>query len=158
MDYRANSGLAWVARRELLERDGFYDACIMGSGNRAMLCGALGTPADAIAYLQMTPAWAEHYEAWAARHMRSVRADIGCTEGGIIHLWHGDLKHRRYLERHREFSAFDYNPETDIALDENACWRWNSQKPEMQAYVADYFRSRKEDGESSERLPAGVNA
>ena len=147
MDYRTNSGLAWVARRELLERDGFYDACIMGSGNRAMLCGALGTPASAIAYLQMTPAWAEHYKAWAARHFRSVRANIGGTDGAIIHLWHGDLKHRRYQERHREFSAYDYDPATDMALDENGCWRWNSQKPEMQAYVADYFRSRREDGE-----------
>ena len=145
--HRSNSGLAWVARRELLDRDGFYDACVMGSGNRAMLCGALGTPANAISYLAMTADWAEHYDAWANRHFDTVRGAIGCTEGAIIHLWHGDLKHRRYQERHHEFSAYDYNPATDIAVDKSGCWRWSSQKPEMHAYVADYFRSRREDGE-----------
>lgn len=147
MEHRSNSGLAWLARRELLDCNGFYDACVLGSGNRAMLCGALGKPAHAIHYLQMTPSWAEHYEAWAERHFRSARAAIGCAEGAIIHLWHGDLTHRRYQERHREFSAYDYSPVSDIALDENGCWRWSSQKPEMHTYVTEYFRSRREDGE-----------
>lgn len=145
--HRSNSGLAWVTRRELLGRDGFYDACVMGSGNRAMLCAALGVPADAVRYLQMNSAWAEHYQAWADRHFREVRADIGSIDGTLIHLWHGDLKHRRYQERHRDFSAFDYSPITDIALSTEGSWRWNSQKHAMHAYVADYFRSRREDGE-----------
>jgi hypothetical protein len=152
----SNSGLAWVARRELLDRHGFYDACVMGSGDRAMLCAALGEWDNMVAYLRMTPAWAEHYQAWAAGHFRSVRADVGCIDGAVTHLWHGNLKHRRYLERHREFSRFAYNPATDIALDENGCWRWNSQKPEMHAYVAEYFRMRAEDGERFGATPAGL--
>ena len=147
LQQRTNSGLAWVARRELLERDGFYDACVMGSGNRAMLCAALGQPEQAIDYLQMKPTWAGHYREWADSHFRGVGAAIGWLDGVITHLWHGELKRRRYQERHREFSAYDYNPVTDIALDANGCWRWNSPKPQMHAYVADYFRSRREDGE-----------
>ncbi len=147
MKHRSNSGLAWVARREVLERDGFYDACVMGSGNRAMLCAALGAPADAVRYLQMTPVWAEHFREWADRHFREVRADIGCIGGTVIHLWHGDLQHRRYQERHRDFSAFDYSPITDVAADTSGCWRWSSDKRAMHTYVADYFRSRREDGE-----------
>jgi hypothetical protein len=147
VDHRSNGGLAWVARREILDRDGFYDPCIMGSGTRAMACAALGTPADAIDYLAMTARWAEHYEAWASAHFGNVRGSIGYTEGALIHLWHGDLNHRRYQARHREFGAYGYNPLTDVALDENGCWRWSSPKTEMHAYVADYFRSRREDGE-----------
>ena len=147
VEHSSNSGLAWVARRELVDRDGFYDACVMGGGNRAILCGALGTPADAINYLVMSPAWAEHYKEWAGRHFDGVRGAIGCTEGVITHLWHGDLGRRRYGERHREFSTYDYTPATDIALDDSGCWRWSSQKPDMHTYVADYFRSRREDGE-----------
>jgi len=143
---RSNSGLAWVARREILDRDGFYDTCVMGSGNRAMVCAALGTPADAIRYICMTPAWAEHYQAWATRHFESVRGRLGFTEGTLIHLWHGDLNDRRYQERHRALRAYDFDPRTDIALDGNGCWRWSSDKPAMHACVADYFRSRREDG------------
>jgi hypothetical protein len=144
--HRSNSGLAWAARRELIDRDGFYDSCILGSGNRAMLCGALGTPADAIQYLQMTPSWAEHYHAWAEKLFRSVGANVGYITGELVHLWHGDLLDRRYEERHREFRAFNFDPATDIALDANGCWRWNSQKPEMHTYVARYFQGRREDG------------
>ncbi|HUH92836.1 MAG TPA: hypothetical protein VL742_06770 [Casimicrobiaceae bacterium] len=143
---RSNSGLAWVARREVIDRDGFYDACVMGSGNRAMVCAALGTPADAIRYICMTPAWAEHYRAWATRHLANVRGSIGFTEGTLIHLWHGELNDRRYQERHRAFSAYDFDPNADIALDENGSWRWSSEKRAMHACVADYFRSRREDG------------
>jgi len=51
--HRCHAGLAWAARRELLERDGLYDACIMGGGNRVIVCGALGMPAEAVHYLQM---------------------------------------------------------------------------------------------------------
>ncbi len=144
---RRNGGLAWVARREVLDHDGFYDACIMGSGNRAMLCGALGMLDDAIYYLQMAPPWAEHYRAWAEKHFQRVRGSIGCSDGQLIHLWHGDLVHRRYQERHREFSAFDFDPASDIALDQEGCWRWSSEKPEMHEYVARYFRERREDGD-----------
>jgi hypothetical protein len=144
---RRNGGLAWVARREVLDHDGFYDACVMGSGNRAMVCGALGMPDDAIYYLQMEPPWAEHYRAWAEKHFRSVRGCVGYTDGALIHLWHGDLVHRRYQERHREFNAFAFDPPTDIALAENGSWRWSSQKPAMHEYVARYFRERREDGD-----------
>jgi hypothetical protein len=58
--HRVNSGLAWVARRDVLDHEGFYDACIMGSGNRAMACAALGKEDHTIAFLQMAPSWAAH--------------------------------------------------------------------------------------------------
>jgi hypothetical protein len=141
-----NGGLAWAARRDVLDRDGFYDACVMGSGDRAMLCGALGMVDDAIYYLQMPPRWADHYRNWAEKHFRSVGAGIGHIEGALVHLWHGDLVDRRYQDRHRAFSAFGFDPAMDVALDGDGCWQWSSQKPDMHAYVARYFRERREDG------------
>jgi hypothetical protein len=144
--HRVNSGLAWVARRDVFDHHGFYDACIMGSGNRAMACAALGKEDHAIAFLQMAAPWAAHYRAWAARHFRSIDGNIGCIDGTLIHLWHGALENRRYKERHREFSTYDFNPATDIALHACGAWQWHSKKPEMHAYVADYLRSRREDG------------
>src|SRR5262249_49610675 len=54
---RGHSGLAWAARREVLDADGFYDVCVLGSGNRAMVCAALGRFEDAMVYLQMNPRW-----------------------------------------------------------------------------------------------------
>lgn len=147
VDYRTHSGLAWVGRRDVLDADGFYDACVMGSGNRAMICAALGRAHDAVGYLQMTPAWTRHYVAWAERHFHGVRGAAGCIEGTVVHLWHGDLAKRRYRQRHVEFRRFDYDPSADVAVDETGCWRWSTDKRAMHDYVADYFRSRRKDGE-----------
>ena len=141
-----NSGLAWAAQRELLERDSFYDACVVGSGNRAMVCGALGRPEEAIQYLQMNSQWQKHYLAWADKHYESVGGKIGYVEGSIYHLWHGNLQNRQYQDRHRIFKAYDFDPEIDLALANNLCWLWNSNKPAMHGYVAGYFGTRLEDG------------
>ncbi|MCB1124072.1 MAG: hypothetical protein KJT03_21155 [Verrucomicrobiae bacterium] len=145
VDYNCNSGLAWAARREILDTDGFYDTCIMGSGNRAMLCAAMGQPEIGIRSLRMTPSWAEHYTAWANRHYEHTGGEIGFVPGTLIHHWHGNLKNRRYQSRHEDFSTFDFNPARDIAMDPSGIWRWASDKPAMHRYAAQYFKDRKED-------------
>ena len=139
-------GLAWAARREVLQERGFYDACILGGGDRAMASAALGRFDYARQCLQMSPRWMEHYMAWARPHFESVRGSIGFLEGTLLHLWHGDLTDRRYMDRHRDFRQFDFDPAVDIAKDDHGCWRWNSDKPRMHQYVRDYFAARKEDG------------
>ena len=151
-------GLAWVARRELVESAGFYDVCVLGSGDRALLCAALGATANMVDYLRMGPAWARHYEAWAARLFGRVRGNIGCTDGTVVHLWHGDLRHRRHRCRHEPFAAFGFDPAVDIALADAGCWRWNTDKPQMHAHVAEFFRSRREDGEPSSPALAASQA
>jgi len=145
VDYNCNSGLAWAARREVFDDVGFYDACVMGSGNRAMLCAALGEPAYGSRALRMTPAWADHYEPWAKRHFERVDGRIGAVPGTITHLWHGDLRHRRYQSRHDDFSTFRFDPEKDVEIDVGGSWRWSSPKPDMHRFVAQYFKDRQED-------------
>ncbi len=140
-----NSGLAWAARREILEH-GFYDACIMGSGNRAIMCAQLGQFGYGWGFNKMNDRWTEHYLAWARQHFDRVRGRVGFVNGTLLHLWHGDLKDRNYADRHREFSRYQFDPAFDIAADENGCWRWNSDKPEMHQFVRHYFAMRKEDG------------
>ncbi len=39
---RTSTGLAWAARRDLLDASGLYDACIVGNGDRVMACAAYG--------------------------------------------------------------------------------------------------------------------
>lgn len=143
---RRHSGLAWAACREAFEGLGFYDACVMGSGNRAMLCAELGRFDDAVTYLRMGAAWAEHYRAWAESHYRRVQGRVGCLDTTIFHLWHGDLTHRRYAERHRQFSLYGFDPGRDIGVSDHGVWRWMSAKPEMHAFVRRYFEERQEDG------------
>jgi hypothetical protein len=140
---RSTAGLAWASRRDVLERHGFYDACILGTGDRVMLCAALGRFDFGIRAALMNPARAAHYRAWAGPFFETVRGRVACIPGTAYHLWHGDFADRRYEERHRLLEHFD--PAADIALDANGCWRWNSAQPAMHALIRRYFELRDED-------------
>ena len=139
-------GLAWAAHRDLLERHGLYDACIVGGGDGAIAAGVAGNFQDFIDYLLLNPRRSDHFLAWARPFHDAVRADLGYCRGTVYHLWHGDLKDRHYRERRIGFARFDFDPYTDIAIDGVGAWQWNSDKPSMHRFVRDYFDSRFEDG------------
>lgn len=138
-------GFAWAARRDLISRLGFYDACILGAGDRAMLQAATGRIEEEIKLRMPGMAHAEHYREWAAPFHTAVAGRIGFIPGGILHLWHGDFRDRQYRARFDDFGRFDFDPTQDIALDDRACWRWASQKPELHACARDLFVRRRED-------------
>jgi hypothetical protein len=139
-------GFAWAARRAVLDEHGLYDACILGTGDRAILCAALGELAHAVRAAHMNARQVEHYRRWAAPFFPTMGGRVGCIEGRIFHLWHGDAKDRKYSERNRLLRQFDFDPFTDIAIDREGCWQWGTAKPAMHEYVRRYFASRNEDG------------
>lgn len=143
---KSTAGLAWAARRELLQAHRLYDACILGSGDRAILCAAMGVFDWGVNAVGMRGRQIEHYLNWARPFSCAVDGRVGFVDGRVLHLWHGDLKNRRYAQRHQGLSRFAFDPFTDLALDPSGSWRWNGTKPEMQEYVRAYFESRKEDG------------
>jgi hypothetical protein len=142
----STAGLAWGARRELLEAHGLYDACILGSGDRAILCAALGIFESGLNAVSMRGRQIEHYLAWAKPFHHAVKGRVGFVDGRVLHLWHGDLRNRQYAHRNEGLGRFGFDPFSDIVLDPSGCWRWNSSKAEMHQYVRGYFDSRKEDG------------
>ena len=111
------SGFAWAANREVL-RKGLYDACILGGGNRAILCAQLGRFEDAVHYLRMSNHWRRHYRGWAERHQELAGSSVGYLPGRLAHLWHGSLRNRRYAERHIGLRRFRYDPRSDLALEQ----------------------------------------
>ncbi len=143
---RCTVGLAWAARREVLADSGLYDACVIGGGDRAILCAALGEFDHGVNALQMTARQAEHYLTWARPFFAAVQGKVGYIEGRIFHIWHGDLRERNYVERLQRLKQFGFDPFTDIAIADNGCWRWSSGEVEMHDYVRSYFDSRREDG------------
>lgn len=139
-------GFAWVARRELIARTRFYDACILGAGDRAMLHAATGHIEQEIAARMPSPAHARHYREWAMPFQRAVAGGIGYVPGEVIHLWHGDVRDRQYRVRFADFGRFEFDPTQDIALDDQQCWRWASAKPALHAEARRLFALRYEDG------------
>jgi len=139
-------GLAWAAHRDILERHGLYDACIVGGGDGAIAAGVMGNFQDFVDYLLLNPRRSEHFLAWARPFYDAVRGNLGHCPGTLLHLWHGDLEDRNYRARRVGLAEFDFDPYSDIAIDNSGAWRWTSDKPRMHRFVRDYFDSRFEDG------------
>jgi len=145
---RGAFGLAWAARRALLERHAFYDAMILGSGDRAMACAAYGRFDAAIQAIHLNEARKAHYLHWAEAYHQDVAGNVGYVPGSIFHLWHGDLANRGYKERHIALAQMDFDPVRDLRVHENGTWDWAHPRPDIEAFIARYFESRQEDGSS----------
>ena len=146
LEIRATSGLAWAMRRETLARLRLYDACIVGGGDRTILCAALGRFDLAVRAQRMNARRAEHYLAWARPFFAAVDGRVESLPGAAFHLWHGQLEDRRYATRADHLADFD--PFSDIAPAADGCWRWSSDKPGLHAALRQYFHDRDEDGEA----------
>jgi hypothetical protein len=148
---RGLSGGAWAARRSLIEKHGFYDRFVLGGGDAAMAWSMYGLGE------QWPGAWGwfkivlpdkliQDLAGWSEAFYRDVQGSVFFTRGNVFHLWHGDRKRRRYVLRFVALRRAEFDPLADIALDENQCWRWNSDKPALHKDVEDYFWARKEEG------------
>ena len=140
-------GHAWAARIELLREHGLYDACILGSGDRAIFSAAIGRSQDASAYMRMNSRRTAHYLEWAIPFHGAVDSRVGWIPGHIHHLWHGSIIDRRYEQRHSEFVGYAFEPTKHITKDKCGSWKWCDPNSAMARYVEEYFRQRNEDGE-----------
>jgi hypothetical protein len=147
LDRRSTAGLAWASRRNLLEKHGLYDAAILGSGDRAIVCAALGEFEYAARALIMNPKRIEHYRSWAQPYFADVQGQVGNIAARVFHLWHGEIADRQYESRHRRFEQFDFNPFDDLAIAPSGAWQWRSNKPAMHDFIKTYFASRREDAD-----------
>jgi hypothetical protein len=140
-------GFAWAAPRDLFRNRRFYDACIVGGGDFATVCAAYQDFEVALRYHHMNGAHRhDHFLQWAEPFGRAIGGSVGCVDGVLRHLWHGELSDRRYIERVDGLAPFDFDPYADVTIDPAGAWRWSSEKPAMHAYVRDYFLARREDG------------
>jgi len=135
-------GYAWAARRELIEDIGFYDAFILGCGDKALASAAYGRFEDSVRVYRLTEAHADHYRSWARSFHRRVGGRVGFVDCGLLHLWHGDPMPRATRTPYDHLGRFDFSPVSDMRIDRNGAWRWNSHKPAMHRYVADSLYSR----------------
>ena len=141
----ALNGLAWAARRSILEEHGLYDAMIVGGGDTAMFHAAYGQFEHEMQYHHLYGARQEHYLKWARPYYRTVGEKVGNIPGRIYHLWHGKFMHRNYLERHRLLAGFNFNPGIDLRIGANGAWQWARPRPDLENYLRKYFSSRAVD-------------
>jgi hypothetical protein len=138
-------GLAWAAKKSILDQHGFYDALIVGSGDRSMAFAMYGRFEEVMKSLCMNGKQRTHYMQWAAPFHEVVRGRVGHITGRLYHLWHGDIEHRGYDQRYRLLSEFEFDPEADIKVGSNGSWEWARKRPELAEFLKGYFASRNEE-------------
>ena len=141
-------GYAWAARRSLLAKHGLYDAMIVGSADHMMahaMYGDLGGPC-LHRHLGDDRARLAHFRQWGEAFYQDVQGRVGVVAGDVLHLWHGEVKHRQYRPRHLALAQFQFDPHCDIRLGLSGLWEWASHKPELHEWVVNYFAQRQEDG------------
>ncbi|MCB9506503.1 MAG: hypothetical protein H6697_02415 [Myxococcales bacterium] len=142
------TGYAWAARRELLDAHGFYDRCIIGGGDRELALAFVRASAqvpDSEVRIRH-PRLRSHVSAWHDAVFADVRANVGALPGTVHHYWHGDSRNRRYADRHEILERFDFDPERDLEVDAEGCWRFAPTAAPLAEAVAGYLSSRREDG------------
>ena len=150
------TGLAWAARKSLLDDHGFYDFCIIGGGDHAGSNAAAGWISETVDFFNMNPKRSEHYLNWANRFYNQVNNNIDSISGEVYHLWHGQNADLHYVLRQKNLSQFDFDPNIDIRINPHGAWEWATDKPEMHAFVENYFRQRNEDGTDDIPNPSSI--
>lgn len=139
-------GFAWAARRDILARHRLYDRHVLGGGDVSVAHAFYGDNDywRGLNYCCRGMARAElaAMAAWGRALYADVQASVSHVPGRALHLWHGAIAGRGYRDRWGILKDADFDPATDVALDENGCLRWNSDKPMLHRRVRDYFDRR----------------
>lgn len=146
-----HTGFAWAARRDVLARHGFYDACIAGSGDH-MMAHAFAGDGDSPCIKRIAGTGGPHrahFRRWSSKVHEATAARLSFTPGRALHLWHGTMANRRYSQRNKELFELAFDPRADIRISESGCWEWASAKPELHAWARRYFTERREDDDSA---------
>ena len=139
-------GYAWAAKRSILMQHGIYDAMPIGSGDAAFFNAIYGNFPKKHAYAYFNDAGYAHWQQWARPIYESVNKNVDCVSGLIYHLWHGDKKNRKYVDRHKPMHDMQFDPALDLKIGANQLLEWARPRPELEQYLIDYFASRQEDG------------
>jgi hypothetical protein len=149
-------GFAWAAKRELLDKWGFFDKNIIGGGDNAVVCSMYK---EFDGFVNKIWTWnnlffksktkyydecRQYYLDWAFSFSNDVDGKVDCIESTIYHLWHGDLKDRDYYKRYMNVAKLGFNPYTYLKINEFGAFEWNVDTP-LKDYLIEYFKIRNED-------------
>ncbi len=143
-DLHGQPGFAWAVRRSVLTAHGLYDRAIMGMGD-VIAAQAFAGGRDYLRGLHFSarhraPRENATIQAWGAEVAGATGGRLHWTPGRVLHLHHPATSGRTgYLDRQSILQAHDFDPIRDIALDDNGCWRWDSDKPELHRQVRETF-------------------
>lgn len=147
-------GFAWAINREAFDSmGGLMDFGVAGAGDRHMALAFINQ-----AHLSYHPQAPEGYRRaimnWQKRQLPSIRMDVGCMPGHLLHYWHGKKKDRRYWDRWQIINDTGFDPEVDLARNAQGIYELSQRGVDKEDFeksvrlrdlLRHYFRCRNED-------------
>jgi hypothetical protein len=144
LDGHGQPGGAWAARRDFVARHGLYPYNAVGGGDQVFVDGLFGAWENFL-NTKSPPKLVQHWQCWQRGVWQDIRGQVGCTDGDALHLFHGTLTNRQYVERTAMLRESDFDPSTDVRIGANGLLEWTSHKPQLQRALREYFAARRED-------------
>ena len=118
MDSRwlGHPGFAWAAQRELFHSlGGLYAMTPLGSGDTIFACAITGgVITDQNGLKTGVGVNPSTHDQWASRVHAWAKGRLGTVAGECWHMWHGDLKNRKYYQRNVALAKFDCSKHVTI--------------------------------------------
>jgi hypothetical protein len=137
-----NPGMAFAGHAEWLKRVRFYDAAIVGGGDRMLIAPLLGQLDEVFRERPATPAHERHYRGWLDRLRGLLPMQYAFLPGKIYHLYHGELSDRHYPARPAVLTESGFDPELHICKTPQGVWQWTDEAGKVGARVLAYLESR----------------
>jgi hypothetical protein len=134
-------GGAWAFRRDMFERFQFYDRCIVGGADTGAARAFVNAPGVLAHLRDVAPLLYDDFLHWRKRASDVVQGAVGWLPCDIVHLWHGDVATREYVERHTLLRTFDPQRDIDVVQDTALQWSAGAAAPLREA-VASYLTRR----------------
>lgn len=136
-------GFAWAAKKSVFSDIGIYDRNIVGSGDTFLVDCYLNSWEIHGYAIKFTDYMKQDMIDWKIK-LDSKKINLDYLPIEILHLFHGSMKNRKYMDRHETILQNDYDPKKDIKLI-NGVFEWDSNKYSMHSDVKSYFFNRNED-------------
>jgi predicted O-methyltransferase YrrM len=145
---KGSTGYAWAIRRNIIEECGFFDKGVLGSGDDIMAGAFAGSNVydDVQGFNNELK---KSRDIWANKIFSLVKGSSFYIDNTVFHLWHGNIKNRFYIRRYDIFKKFNFNPESDLKINEWGCWEWNTKEELLKDEVKKYFLKRQEETSNS---------
>lgn len=147
--YRHHPGYGWAARRDAFDAlGGLFDVAVIGEADYIMARALAGAGLSAVKP-GVSPGYKAAILEWQARADRSIRRNLGCVPGLLLHHWHGPKVKRVYWERTELLIETQFDPAVDIKPDWQGLYQLTGRSLRLRDGLRSYFRQRDEDAPTS---------
>lgn len=144
-DPMGRPGLAWAARRELIDKHRLYDRCGTGA-NDVVLCHSSTGDFKNYWFRTRSKGLRQDMMAWGAQWYSSTRGAVDFLPITPSHLYHGERSKRGYGPAVADSLLAGYDPVAHTRYDEGGALAWSPDAPAtMNQRFQAYFESREED-------------